>query len=159
MKKILEFIKGLLFGIVINVCVGWILKVTVPKPKHPDFIKDEDWDEFMNRSGGNRGAWIGFFERLLIFLFVWLNQPTIIVAWFAFKVAAKWESWKNIAQVPHTLKDVDDITWYRVRHSLGSWILARFLIGTIINILVGTIAGLIVRNYYNLSALLPQIKN
>jgi hypothetical protein len=62
-----------------------------------------------------------------------------IGGWLAFKIAAKWEVWKNIHKFPDKFTDdpsniLDEL---RARNEIGSITLSRFLIGTLGNILVG----------------------
>jgi len=79
--------------------------------------------------------WLGWTERLLSFTAAWLGQYVIIGGWLTFKIAAKWENWKNIIQI--NKRDMPSI---KVRRYLGAYVYTRFLIGTGLNILSGIIS-------------------
>lgn len=101
---------------------------------------DEDtWDRFVEH--GQTGSTIGFLERFLFLGAFWVGAYPVIVAWLGFKVAAKWESWSHVVQVPTTLDPVRPIVWLQARMRFGSWLLSRFLVGTLMNILIAGIAG------------------
>lgn len=74
-----------------------------------------------------------------------MDKYEIIGGWLAFKVAAKWEVWKNIVQVPDSLGK-SPIEYLKARSALGSYILTRFLVGTLANVLVGLVAAHIGRH-------------
>jgi hypothetical protein len=93
------------------------------------------------------GDWIGFLERMLAFVAFWQDELTIVAGWFAFKLAAKWETWKNIVQFPDTLPGTDVVDYLRARNALGSWLLGRFLLGTALNVLIGFVAAFVGRRW------------
>lgn len=83
--------------------------------------------------------------------------PVIIGAWLAFKLATKWEVWKNVFQVPISIGETkgrtgapkkkgkgpaktSDISYLIIRSYWSSWLFNRFLIGTILNVLFAYIA-------------------
>jgi ABC-type multidrug transport system permease subunit len=68
-----------------------------------------------------------------------VNKPEGIGAWLAFKVAAKWESWTNIVKFNEKLENKDDFEYLKLRNNLATSVLQRFLIGTILNILIAFI--------------------
>ncbi|MFZ2445291.1 MAG: hypothetical protein WAW37_02950 [Syntrophobacteraceae bacterium] len=90
------------------------------------------------------GRWMGVFERLLCFLAFAIEGYSIIGGWFAFKVAAKWNAWKDIIRVPDTLerKHISTLEYYQAKREYGTWELSRFLIGTLLNVLIGFTASL-----------------
>jgi hypothetical protein len=113
------------------------------EPPAPEGIGSEEWDVIykIGKSDywykASASTWLGIFERL-IFLAA-LDHPEVIVGWLAFKVAAKWEVWRNVVQVPTSL-GMNDTSFLKTRMTWGSWILMRFLIGTSLNILVVLLA-------------------
>lgn len=141
MNTVSEFIIGLTLLILLGFFVRPFLKAVIAEPKAPEGLKEEDWEKIIERSPG--GTWIGLFERIISLLAFWDVQHNIVIlgAWLAFKVAAKWEVWKNVVQVPRTLEGVQDLKWYQARNAIGSWLLARFLVGTLINILIGALTA------------------
>jgi len=106
----------------------------------PKGIEQATWNHIAKEM--RVGSWIGFFERFLALASFWIPAYSIIAAWFAFKLAAKWESWKNIAQFPKELNKVkvDELDFFRARSAVSSYFLTRFLIGTIANVLIGLVA-------------------
>ncbi len=141
MNTLIEFIIGLVLLVLLGFFVRPFLKAVIAEPTAPEGLKEEDWKKIVERSPG--GAWIGLFERIISLVAFWDVQHTIVIigAWLAFKVAAKWEVWKNVVQVPNTLEGVQDLKWYQARNALGSWLLVRFLVGTLVNVLIGALAA------------------
>ncbi len=113
------------------------------EPQPPEGMECKEWQEIYKRGKSDcwykasASTWLGIFERLLFL--VTLDHPEVIVGWLAFKVAAKWEVWKNIVQIPTTLGD-NEASFLKTRVAWGSWVLMRFLIGTSLNILVALLA-------------------
>lgn len=105
-----------------------------------------DWEEIPIHP--KTGEWLGFLERLISLIAFWINAHVIIAAWLAFKVAAKWEIWKNIIQVPPSLKNVSEKHYLMAKNAWGTWLLNRFLIGTLINVLIGFVAYGIGKNLF-----------
>ena len=89
------------------------------------------------------GPWLGAFERIFYFFLFLLLKPELLAIWLAFKVASKWEVWQNIIKVPSESDAKDERMTLRVRRLWGSRVKERFLIGTLLNILLG-LAGAIV---------------
>jgi len=77
------------------------------------------------------GALLGAFERTLFFVAILANSPEVIVGWLAFKVASKWEVWSSLVQVSKAMPGTSEVLYLRARHQWGSFILMRFLTGTI----------------------------
>jgi hypothetical protein len=82
---------------------------------------------------------LGEAERALFFL-SWFILPEIVVGWFLFKVASKWELWNNIYQFPSSFEKEDPRKSLAARIWLGARTYQRFLLGAILNILV-SLAG------------------
>lgn len=115
------------------------------RPSAPTNMSKEDWDEIYDPSPRNKkgGKWIGILERYLFLGAFWLSQPIVIGVWLAFKLGTKWETWKDVTQVPGSIEDVDEISYLRSRSKWGSWLLNRFLIGTAANLLIAMVAYLL----------------
>ena len=114
----------------------------LPKaPKKPEALEQKPWEDLTYKVPG--GWRIGLLERLLFLAAFWAGNYTLIAGWLAFKVASKWETWKNIIHVPEKVENVSDLEWYIVRARLGSWILTRFWLGTLGNILIGLVSAYI----------------
>lgn len=80
---------------------------------------------------------LGHLERVLFFVALWLAQPMIIAGWLAFKVATKWDIWKNIVRVPEQDPVLfgNQLDYLYARHVWGLRLQNTFLIGTIANML------------------------
>lgn len=141
MDQVVAAVVGAFVTVGLGTCVTLLLKCLVKAPEKPPSVTDDQWTAITKRSGA--GEWIGFFERLLFFSAFSFDQLQIIAAWLAFKLAAKWEAWKNIVQVPPSIDEIKPLAWYHVRRVLGSWLLSRFLLGTLMNIIVGGIGGVV----------------
>jgi hypothetical protein len=111
-----------------------------PPNPFPRSVRDaRRWlrDEMRSRDGAE---WLGRVERLLSFGIFWLGAYEVLVAWLAFKVASKWEAWSNVVKVPGQLpKNVDETDYFRARSQLGSWLFTRFVLGTLLNVLIGLV--------------------
>ncbi len=131
----MEVITGLAFTIVVGFGVGWFLRKAAPEPKRPHLVGEDDWKAIVERVG--YGDWLGFLERLLSFIAFAASEYAIVGGWLAFKLAAKWEVWKNIIHVPANIESIPPLPWYQARKQFGSWLLSRFLIGTLANVVIG----------------------
>ena len=111
--------------------------IELPPPKK---VKPEDWKK-VYKPGKDQLAtkWMGVLERFVFLAGFWLETPAIIAGWLAFKVATKWEVWKNIVQVPATLGE-DEVSYLQSRSAWGSWVFIRVLIGTLANLLIALVA-------------------
>jgi hypothetical protein len=115
----------------------------------PKGVDHARWEALTEYSGGAR--FLGFLECLVAFAAFWRHEPLIIAAWLTFKVAAKWEVWKNVVQVPQKLgDDLDPLDWLTAKNAWGTRLLNRFLIGTLANILVGLTGASIGHSLANL---------
>jgi hypothetical protein len=143
----LELVVWDLAEFLIAVVVAWLCgfgvtcavdRASPQYPEAPNGIEPAKWIEIANpkRAGGK----IGTVERLLILAAFWAGEPTLIGAWLVFKIAAKWETWRNIIQVPATLGEPSEVDGLIVRRALGNHIMARFLVGALANIFAGFIA-------------------
>lgn len=89
------------------------------------------------------GCWLGAFERIFFFFSFLILKPELLAVWLAFKAASKWDVWQNIIKVPGESDTRDERLTLNVRRVWGSRVMQRFLIGTLLNILLG-LAGAIV---------------
>lgn len=139
----LDALAEFLFGIAVIVLLGsgveTFLKKVIPQPECPKALKKEAWDALSKRV--HTGSWIGLFERLLSLVAFWIPAYEILAGWLVLKVAAKWESWRNVIQIPSHLRGVSDVAWLEGRVAYGSWLLSRFLVGTLLSVLIGAIGA------------------
>lgn len=154
----MESVVDKLLGLAVTVAVGELLfrffDCMVRKPTKPDSITDEEWEAFFRKpSAGNS---IGRFERVLFFGAFAAGKYEIIAGWLVFKLGAKWESWRNVVQVPTTIDGIKPLTCFQMRHAYGSWLLSRFLLGTLINILIGAFGWLCAKQINDLMASIPH---
>jgi hypothetical protein len=138
----------MLFQVCISILITFILGFTVgplirfstkgsfPRPPKP--ISVDLWNEIIGRGIGV--SLLGHLERFFYLAAFWMETPILIAGWLAFKVASGWHNWSMIVKLPEDLEGVDQIEYLRARSQLGSWIFHRFLIGTLVNILVSLIA-------------------
>jgi hypothetical protein len=134
-----QILVGVVVTLVLGCGVGTIMDLLIPRPDRPKALKEEVWNAMTQRV--QTGKWIGLFERLVSLIAFWIPAYAILGGWLAFKVAAKWETWKNIVQVPASLKGVSELAWYQGRIAYGSWLFSRFLVGTSLSVLVGAIGA------------------
>jgi hypothetical protein len=139
MEQIIEMFIGIGLTLLIGLAVSPFLRTRIPFPEGPEGLGEKDWREIVERTAA--GKWIGLFERLFFLAAFWLGQYVMVGGWLAFKMAAKWEVWKNIIQVPKDMEGISSLNWYKARDNLGSYIFGRFLVGTLLNIFVGLIAA------------------
>lgn len=148
---------GIFFGLAVTYLLGFGVKPlvdnTVKAPQRPKDAKDvaarEKWKAWEAISHGhpdlNVGEALGKFERFLSFLAFTVSEytPTLLAGWLVFKVGSKWESWKNIVQVPIDNPDFSPTAWYQARLTFGSYVLGRFQLGVLANIVVGAVGAFV----------------
>ena len=152
--EICKLILGIVFCSVIGMFNGKWIERCVDRKKHRDKMRNE-WQklipEINEQKGISPGGYLGFFERILFFIFAYYNQYVAIGFWLTFKVATKWESWKNVVQVPDKLHkqetNEDAIDWLEAKKAFGGWNMMRFQIGVILNILIGVSAAIFIKNF------------
>lgn len=137
MEKTVEMCVAIVVTIILGLGVRPFLECATreTRPDAPDGVDPVLWNHIVHRASA--GGWLGFFERLISLAAFWMEAYVIIAGWLAFKVASKWEIWRNVIQVPSKLDEVPDLTYLRARNAWGSWIFTRFLIGTLMNVLIG----------------------
>jgi len=141
------FLLGFLVGPFLNYIAPW--KKAIP----PEKMNVEDWNNIVIGSKSHSGFWIGRLEAITFFISFAtseINSILIVGGWLAFKVASKWETWSNVNMVPKSLPDIKEIEFFKARRAWGNTLYERFIIGTLINILMGFSAVLfakwIIRN-------------
>ena len=148
MYELLSILVAIAVTVLLGLGVGKIIDTAVPKPAPPDGLDSALWAAMDWRV--HTGGWIGCIERLLVLMAFWLQQYAIVGGWLAFKVAAKWEVWKNIIRVPDAMDDVHPRVWYQARVSYGSWLHSRFVLGTLLNVLIGAVGAYVGNHLWNL---------
>jgi len=136
--KAIPFIAGL----IITIILGWFVVKklmdcsTKKMDEPPPGMSNNLWNELTSLKDG--GKYIGNLERILFYIAFWYDKPILIGGILTFKVAAKWEAWKNIVQVPERKLNgfIDDTSYFIFRRQWGSKLLTRFLVGTFSNILI-----------------------
>lgn len=134
MQNIVGFIFGFLLMSVAGRYVGRLVAKGAKEPARPALLPDEVWKEHTRTEDG--GDWLGFLERALFFAAFWTGSESLVGGWLAFKLASKWEVWKNVIRVPLRPDDHEGDSWFAATHTFGSWILQRFWIGTLLNVLL-----------------------
>ena len=141
MSETLRIILAATLTVALGCAVGQLLSLATSKsrPTPPTGVDQAVWNKILDWKNG--GLLIGLFERFLALASFWIPAHAILGAWLAFKLAAKWESWANVVKVPQTLPKVSDLDLFRARRQLGSHVLSRFLLGTLLNVLIGLVAS------------------
>ncbi|MEW6076711.1 MAG: hypothetical protein AB1724_02745 [Thermodesulfobacteriota bacterium] len=158
MPSFIEFIVGLIFAIFLGFLIEPILRCCVPKPAKPKDLDIKIWDSLAKPFQG--GQVIGFFERILFLIAFWLHLKSqsqaisIIAVWLAFKIASKWEVWKNIIKLPENLESTSSLLLFDARNQIGHSLFNRFLLGTLLNLLIGATAAYIGLHFSEFSSLL-----
>lgn len=106
------------------------------------------WEELT--AGNEGGRILGNLERLLFFGAFWIDAPSVVAAWLAFKVASKWNAWTNVISVPKTLSGINELEYLVARRRWGSQLLVTFLVGTLSNVIIGFLGVVAGRQGYEL---------
>ena len=142
---------GLLVTLLLGFTVGPLIKRSTKRIAElaelpPEGVTKEKWTAATGMPDEKPGEWLGWFERVLSFVAFGLEQFVIIVGWLAFKVASKWQVWHSVIRVPDSLLNVPPLSYLEATRAVGSWMMMRFLVGTISNVLAGFIGVFIARN-------------
>jgi len=142
--NILSFLAGLVIVIILGewvkaIVIGITKKIKVDPPKGVDKQKWASLVSNDTNEGGDGASYIGKLERMLFYLALVIKTPELILGWFAFKVASKWETWNNLIKVPNYLKNRNDLDYLLARKRWGTKTYQRFLIGTLLNLFAGLI--------------------
>ena len=151
MEEILQFVIGLALVTLLGLGVPPLLERVKKGMKlaPPNNSVREEWKQL---TGGNEGGCIlGVLERWLFFAVFWINEPTAIAVWLAFKVASKWDAWKNVIAIPEKMDGATEWEFLTARRKWGSQMYATFLIGTLANVLIGMLGVYAVRHGYRLA--------
>ena len=134
--KFLTYLAGIGAVVLLGAGVKVPLEEATKKlrPIKPVSMKDSDWKLGEEPSGGD---YIGFYERFVFLTSFVMGHPEFIGAWLVFKLGAKWETWSHIVNL--SKEDIDLV----IRRKFSSWILTRFLVGTLLNIIIAFIGAYI----------------
>ena len=155
--KSLEICKitlGIILCTVIGMFNSKLIELFVDRKRHRNKMRDV-WQRLIPEINDDKnispGSYLGWFERILFFGSAYSSKYEIIGVWLAFKVASKWESWKNVVQVPDELPeqktDEDAIDWLQAKKAFGGWNMMRFQIGVILNIFIGVGAAIFIKKF------------
>ena len=133
-----ELLVALTLATLLGFTVGPFLAFAAP-PKKPDGVEAKTWAQITELESLGSGRWVGLLETVLFVGALFVGEPIVIGAWLTFKVAAKWEVWANVVKIPDGLVRTPLLD-YQVRHRFGSVLLSRFLLGTLLNVLVAAFA-------------------
>ena len=141
MAHFLAVLAALLIANLPALVVHPLFRQATHKPPPPRGVDAELWKQIVDRTSA--GWLIGLLERNLALAALWIGKETLIAGWFAFKLASKWEVFRDIVKVPESVDGLTTLEWFGARSQLGSWLLARFWIGTLTNLLLGLIGALV----------------
>jgi hypothetical protein len=137
----LEAVGGAV-ALLIAILSGWLTKALLDskglrlKGARGD-VPDLLWSALQPGGIEKSGALLGHIERILALVSAWTGQYEIIGGWFAFKVAAKWETYSSLLRLPEKVEGIDDLTYLRARRAWGSRMMMRFLVGSGANAILG----------------------
>lgn len=158
-EQLLAYPVHFLVSFIVLILLGFLIKVILDSISSgidiepPAGIEESAWRKLVRIPGRGTGSWVGLTDRLIFFVTLWAGAPIIVAAWLTFKVATKWESWSNVAQVPDDLKGAKDpIAYLTARTRWSSRTMQRFLVGTGLNLVAAFLALGI---YFGLIALQP----
>jgi len=138
MLEVSAVLLGLATTLLIGLGVSCALKVVefdIPAPE--GFATAEKWNRAFNVQGVKGAGLLGCFERILYFASFWTGANIAIAGWLAFKLGSKWQTWQHIIKVPEDLATIDQLEKFHVLTQFGNRIMARFLIGSVYNVLCG----------------------
>ncbi len=129
--------------------VVWLIRKTVPVPT-PWPPLEAAWKELVSTTD-YAGLWLGCFERAVFLLCFATGREEGVAVLLAFKVASKWEAWSNITKVPERLSPsaaaADTLRYAYCRRVWAAQANATFLIGTLLNILIGYVGADLAERY------------
>ena len=143
---LVSYIVALIGTLFIQVMtVGRVIKNAVPTSAITAAAPDGQEEFWLNliTKDPSAGAAIGMVETWLLFSILCYGGDAagvMVAAYFAFKVASKWEVWSHVYRVPESLKDVEegpkDLDYLLLRTRWGAYLFSRFVIGTVLNLLI-----------------------
>ena len=134
----------LLSTFVFNWPVKMIVRITKSDLRFESAITDPNllkkWITLAQLDSEKGSRYLGYLERTILFLSLAIGKYEIAGGWLAFKLAAKWQSWDQVVQIPQKLSPLmDDVQFLHVRHIWGTRLLNTFLVGTAANIVAAFI--------------------
>lgn len=148
-------IPGVIIGVTIALALGplisWLVDsstkdITLPPPEG---VTNDEWQKVI-KIPSKSAIRLGVLERLLSLGAFWINAPEALVGWLAFKLGSKWEIWHNIVRIPESLEQTSSLSYFRARRAWGTWLLMRFLMGTLGSLLAGFLAACIGKYHYDI---------
>ena len=140
--SVAPFVVGLLVALLLGLLVGPFLNMATDGMRYRD--GKPLWEHLPSL-----GRWLGCLEVSVFYLVFLVRAEVFIGAWLVFKLGAKWQSWSGVVKMP----DLRTVSFesgsdFETRHRFSSWLLVRFLMGTLANIPVAA-AGAV---FYSLTA-------
>lgn len=141
---IVSGLAGLVVTAVLGLSVSLFLKYIRDKIQIPSISDDvgvqHKWHQLVTHPTTS-GQWVGWLERLVMYGAMYLEPKDAAAAigvWLAFKLAAKWEAWSNMALVPDSLADVavDALRYAIARRMWAAQGYATLVLGTGANFLI-----------------------
>jgi hypothetical protein len=129
-----------LLGLSVSPFLGHIRDRIYIPPISEDASVQHRWHQLVTHPKTS-GQWVGWLERLVMYGAMYLEPKDAAAAigvWLAFKLAAKWEAWSNIALVPDSLSDVgvDPLRYAIARRMWAAQGYATLVLGTGANFLI-----------------------
>ncbi len=118
-------------------------RVRVP-PISPDVPTQRAW-ELVILHPDESGQWVGYAERIVFFVAIFMGGWEAVGVWFAFKVACKWEAWNHMGYVPDQVRHVDPLAYAFARRTWAAQGYATFIFGTFLNVLLASIGVVIAK--------------
>jgi hypothetical protein len=126
-------------GLIVTQLLGWscgyFLKKSVP-------VKQELIPDLQKIQADGGGEQLGAIECLLFFASFSLGQYAMAGGWLGFKVTAKWAAWQHIVKIPAETGSGESL---KQRNLLSSYLLGRFLNGTLYNALCAGVGAIIAK--------------
>ena len=151
MDNVLQLGLAFAFTVIAGTSVAPFLRWLRKKINVPTISSDKElegaWKE-LRRHPEPSGTWVGIFERILFFMFLYLDNWAAIGIWMAFKVAAKWEARNHIGYLPDSpdmSNTVPPMKWARARRVWAAQEYATFVVGTAWNLLFAWVGVLFAR--------------
>lgn len=148
-------IPGVIIGVIIALALGPLIsQLVISSTKDitlapPEGVTNDEWQKVIKMSSVSPLR-LGVLERLLSLGAFWINAPELVAGWLVLKLGSKWEIWHNIVRIPESLENTSALSYFRARRAWGSWLMMRFLIGTLGNLLAGFLAACIGKYHYDI---------
>jgi hypothetical protein len=135
----------------LSLLVDWIMDRDGINIKNcPKDVDPALWEKWFPKDIDKAGKILGYLERIAFFIIALIgnNAYQTIFAWFALKVASKWNVWTHVKKPSENEGNAQDK--FKDRNIIGTMLYGRFLIGTLSNVIIGLAAGSIVKWLWNL---------